>query len=198
MGPWSHLRGTKVLTWHFSGNSWGLMDDISSIRPHRAPFAWLLAAALLLAVPACAKNDASNGKPVPKATLTSLATGKPADWDAKGRPLVINFWASWCTPCRAEMPAFDRVHRTLGDKVAIVGVTDEDDHEAAAEAAKKSGATYPLLVDEDQTLLTDLQLSGLPGTVFVDADGNVIGHHLGALTEEELTTQIEDRYGITS
>jgi peroxiredoxin len=96
------------------------------------------------------------------------------------------------------MPAFEAVHQRLGDQVAIVGVTDEDDHAASANAAKKSGATYPLLVDEDQTLLTDLRVSGLPGTVFVDADGKVIGRHLGALTEAELTKEIKDRYGITA
>jgi thiol-disulfide isomerase/thioredoxin len=178
------------------------MDDISSIRSTPRPtsrrFAWLLAACLVLAVPACAKHDAAKGKPLPEANLSSLATGKPADWDAKGRPLVINFWASWCTPCRAEMPAFEAVHQRLGDQVAIVGVTDEDDHAASANAAKKSGAAYPLLVDEDQTLLTDLRVSGLPGTVFVDADGKVIGRHLGALTEAELTKEIKDRYGITA
>lgn len=184
------------------------MDDINHIDPSSAPrrparrstlvVATVLLVAVLGALAACSGSDESTGKDLPKAKLTDLRTEEPADWGAEGRPMVVNFWASWCTPCRAEMPAFDRVHRTLGDKVAIVGVTDEDDHEAAAQAAKKSGATYPLLVDEDQTLLTDLQLSGLPGTVFVDADGNVIGHHLGALTEEELTTQIEDRYGITS
>lgn len=174
------------------------MDDIWCIDRLPKPSTWLLAAVLLLAVPACAKNDAASSKPLPEPTLTSLATGKPATWDAEGKPMVINLWASWCTPCRAEMPAFERVHQALGDQVAFVGVTDEDELAAAKKAAKASGVTYPLLVDEDQTLLADLGVSGLPGTVFVDADGKVVGRHLGALTEAQLTKEIEDRYDITS
>lgn len=174
------------------------MDDISSIGSLLPRFARLTAVALLLVAPACARQDGGEGKPLPAASLSSLATGKPADLDPDGTPMVINFWASWCTPCRAEMPAFERVHQDLGDQVTIVGVTDEDDHEAAADAARKAGVTYPLLVDDGQTLLTDLRVSGLPGTVFVDADGNVVGRHLGALTEAELTKEIEDRYGITA
>ena len=178
------------------------MDDIWCIdrSPTRTATrtAWLLAGILLLAVPACSKNDAAQDKPLPQAKLTALSTGEPTDWNTDGKPMIVNFWASWCTPCRAEMPAFERVHQDLGDKVTIVGVTDEDDLTAAKKAAKKAGVTYPLLVDEDQTLLTDLGVSGLPGTVFVDADGNVIGRHLGALTEAQLTKEIQDRYDITA
>jgi thiol-disulfide isomerase/thioredoxin len=176
------------------------MSDISSIDAPTTRLAWLLVAALVLVAPACAHDGGASGKPLPPATLTSLTTGKPASWEAEaeGRPLVINFWASWCTPCRREMPAFEEVHQRLGDQVAIVGVTDEDDGAASSEAAKAAGVTYPLLVDEDQTLLTDLRVTGLPGTVFVDADGRVVGRHLGALTEDQLTKEIEDRYGITA
>ena len=174
------------------------MDDITSIEPFSPRLARIAVAAVLLLAPACSHQDGGEGKPLPAASLSSLSTGKPADLDADGKPLIINFWASWCTPCRAEMPAFEQVHQELGDQVAIVGVTDEDDHDASAEAAEEAGVTYPLLVDDDQTLLTDLRVSGLPGTVFVDADGNVVGRHLGALTEAELTKEIEDRYGITA
>jgi len=174
------------------------MDDISSIDSPTARLARFVAVALLLVVPACARHDTGEGEPLPDATLSSLSTGEPADLATDGTPLVINFWASWCAPCRAEMPAFERVHQGLGDQVRIVGVTDEDDHDASTEAAEAAGVTYPLLTDDDQTLLTDLKISGLPGTVFVDADGKVIGRHLGALTEAELMKEIEARYDITT
>lgn len=176
------------------------MDDISSISTPPASRRRTLALCLALAfvAAACSHGDAKAGTKLPEANLTELATGKAASWDAGDKPMVLNFWASWCTPCRAEMPAFEEVSKELGDQVAIVGVTDEDDLTAAKKAADKAGVTYPLLVDVDQTLLTDVGITGLPGTVFVDADGTIVGRHLGALTADELTKEIEDRYGITS
>lgn len=174
------------------------MDDINSIDSPSARFARLVVATTLVVALAACSHSSSSGKPLPEAKLSNLATGKVADWPADGKPMVVNFWASWCTPCRKEMPAFEQVHQKLGDRVAIVGVTDEDDHAAAKKAAEAAGVTYPVLVDDDQTLLTDLKVSGLPGTVFVDADGKVESVHLGALTEAALTKEIEDRYGITA
>ena len=179
------------------------MDDISSTDRAPAPplrhrAGLLLALALCTIVgPACSSDPGDGTAPVPTATLIDLSTEAPADWDADGRPLVINLWASWCAPCRKEMPAFDKVAERLGDEVAIVGVTDETDLDAARSAAADTGVRYPLLVDVDQTLLVDLDVSGLPGTVFIDDKGQIVGRHLGALTEDELLTEIEERFGIT-
>ena len=158
------------------------------------PLATILVATLSLV--ACSRSDQGAGEQIPPAKLVDLQTAKPVDWPSNGKPTVVNFWASWCTPCRKEMPAFDAVASKLDGKVNIVGVTDDDDLAAAKAAAEKSGATYPLYRDVDQTLITDLNLSGLPGTVFLDEDGKVVGRHLGALTEAELTKQIEERYDV--
>lgn len=187
------------------------MDDISPIRTSATPPAHrpstsrrgaarallALVALALVAVPACSHGDQASGTPLPDATLHDLTTGKAASWPAGGTPLIVNFWASWCTPCRKEMPAFEQVSKQVGAKVHIVGVTDEDNLTKAKKAAKTAGVTYPLLVDVDQTLLSDVGITGLPGTVFVDADGKIIGRHLGALSADQLTKEIEKRYGIT-
>lgn len=143
-------------------------------------------------------SDEAAATPLPEATLIELDTGEPTAWPDDGTPLVINLWASWCTPCRKEMPAFDEVSRELDGQLTIVGVTDESDLDAARDAADQAGVTYPLLVDEDQTVLVDLEITGLPGTVFVDAEGAVVGRHLGALTASQLRQEIEERYGITT
>jgi thiol-disulfide isomerase/thioredoxin len=180
------------------------MDDIKTITPppprSTRPIPALLAAALLaVAMSSCSGSDGSaDASPLPDVELTDLATGEPAGWDQGDRPMVINLWASWCTPCRAEMPAFDRVATELGDQVAIVGVTDELDRDAALEAATEIGVSYPLRYDETQALMTELDVTGLPASVFVDADGNVVGRHLGALTEDELLAEIEERHGIAA
>lgn len=153
-----------------------------------------------LGLQACSSDggSAGAGEPLPDATLVALDTGEAADWPGEGTPLVVNLWASWCTPCRKEMPAFDEVSRELDGEVAIVGVTDERDLDAARDAADQAGVTYPLLADEGQTLLVDLDVSGLPGTVFVDADGTVVDRHLGALSADQLRDKIEDLYDITT
>ena len=153
-----------------------------------------------LVLPACSDGSGgeASGDPLPAAALVDLDTGEAASWPDDGTPVVVNLWASWCTPCRKEMPAFDEVSRRLDGEVTIVGVTDERDLDAARGAAEESGVTYPLLVDEDQTVLVDLGVTGLPGTVFVDAEGNVVGRHLGAMTASDLEQEIEDRYGITT
>jgi thiol-disulfide isomerase/thioredoxin len=151
-----------------------------------------------LVLPACGGGSDASGDALPEVRLTDLASGDEVSWEADGTPLVVNLWASWCTPCRAEMPAFDRVAERLDGEVAIVGITDELDRDAAEATAAELGVSYPLRYDEDQTLMTDLGVSGLPATVFVGEDGTVLGRHLGALTEDELLQEIEERYGITS
>lgn len=182
------------------------MDDIITIEAHPVPLrrsgrlatALALATALVLAATlvACGGSDEKAGKALPEVSLTDLRTEEPADWGADGKPLVINFWASWCTPCKTEMPAFEEVAQELDGKVAIVGVTDTLDLEGSREAADKAGVTYPLLVDDDQHLQVDLGIAGLPATIFVDEEGTIVGRHFGALTRDELTKEIKDRYGI--
>jgi thiol-disulfide isomerase/thioredoxin len=182
------------------------MDDITCIDPRPAPprprrrptpvVALALLVALLTALVACGGSDGASGKALPDAELTDLRTEEAADWGADGKPLVVNFWASWCTPCKTEMPAFEEVAQDFDGKVVIVGVTDTLDLDGSREAADNAGVTYPLLVDEEQNLQVDLGIAGLPATVFVDADGTIVGRHLGALTRDELTQEIEDRYGI--
>jgi thiol-disulfide isomerase/thioredoxin len=182
------------------------MDDITCIdlrtappRPRRRPapvVALGLLAALLATLVACSGSDGASGKALPEPPLTDLRTEEAADWGADGKPLVVNFWASWCTPCKTEMPAFEQVSQDFDGKVVIVGVTDTLDLDGSRKAADNAGVTYPLLVDEEQDLQVDLGIAGLPATVFVDEDGTIVGRHLGALTRDELTKEIEDRYGI--
>jgi len=148
------------------------------------------------ALASCAASESTSGGALPAPKLVDLRTGKASGWEQEGRPLVVNLWASWCTPCKTEMPAIEKVAAKLGDKVDIVGVTDQKDLDAARRAATMAGVRYRLLVDTDQSLLSDLGIVGLPGTVFVDADGKVIGRHTGVLTEETLLKEIKKRYGI--
>lgn len=155
----------------------------------------LLLCAVIPAVLGACSSPSESGD-LPRVTLTDLRTGKKVDWP-KDRPLIINVWATWCAPCRKEMPAFQAVHEKLGDQVKIVGVSDDPNLGGARKAAKAAGVDYPLLVDVDTRLMVDLGIVGLPATVFVGEDGNVLGKRLGAMTEAELRQEIEKRYDIT-
>jgi cytochrome c biogenesis protein CcmG/thiol:disulfide interchange protein DsbE len=119
-------------------------------------------------------------------THTSLA-------DLKGTPTVVNLWATWCSPCVKEMPAFDRVATsTVG--VRIIGVNVGDTAESATTFAAKLGVRYAQYTDPEGKLSAALSVSGLPATAFVDATGTVLQIHQGALTEQELRDQLAARF----
>ena len=172
----------------------------TTTTPTRA-LAALAGALLLLAVAACSgEGGTAAAGGLPETTLEPIGSGEPTTLDAvaaDGQPLVLNVWASFCTPCITEMPDFESVHQALGDQVAIVGVTDDDDVPAAEALAERTGVTYPLYRDPARRLGVALEVSGLPATVFVGPDGTVVERHQGALDADELSSTIERLWGIT-
>jgi thiol-disulfide isomerase/thioredoxin len=111
-----------------------------------------------------------------------------------GRPAVINLWASWCTPCRGELPALQAFADEMGDLVLVLGVVTDDVWDRAAATASDLGAHYPNVFDEQASLQKALGRIGLPMTLFVAADGSVRGTDVsGQLTVERLRT-LSTRY----
>ncbi len=140
------------------------------------------------------------GHTAPSFTLSALAAGEPdVSLDAfRGRPMVINVWASWCVPCRREMPDFQAVHVLLGDRVAFVGIDHQDARSSAIAFAHETGVTYPSGFDPQGTVAADYGLLGLPTTVLVASDGRVVAEVKGALTREKLLKLIADRLKVTA
>ena len=115
----------------------------------------------------------------------------------RGEPVVVNFFASWCTPCRLEMPDFERVHRAFGDKVQFVGLNLQEDASRANDVIKDTKITYTVGLDRDGAIYRGYNGMTMPMTVFLDAKGAVVKTHAGALDAALLTNIIHDVFGVT-
>lgn len=137
------------------------------------------------------------GDAVPDMVLETFEGGSAALRDYAGQPMVVNFFASWCTPCIKEMPDFETVNQELGDQVTFVGVNSTDRLEDGQRIAEQSGVTYDLLADTNGDLLAELGGVGMPVTLLVDEDGVIVETRTGGLDAEELRTLISDELGVS-
>ena len=110
--------------------------------------------------------------------------------DYAGQKLVVNFFASTCVPCRKEMPGLQKVQTAAGDEITVIGIAVQDDPKEAAKLVDRTGATYEIGQDFTGELFNQTGGSVLPFTIFVGADGTIVDHHTGALTEAQLKKKI--------
>lgn len=113
----------------------------------------------------------------------------------EGCPLIVNFFASWCVPCVTEMPDFERFWNTHGTQVAVLGLAANDRLEDAIATVAERGVTYPTGLDEGE-LFIDFGGLGMPTTVFVSPQGEILETHSGLLTLEDITTRAEEHFGL--
>jgi thiol-disulfide isomerase/thioredoxin len=112
-----------------------------------------------------------------------------------GRPVILNLWASWCGPCRAEMPAFDAMSKVHTD-VLFLGVAVEDNPTAAREFAAEIGVSDPLAIDEDDRVGRRYPSPGLPATYLITTDGAIARTIFGQMNEEQLEELIAGLFGL--
>jgi cytochrome c biogenesis protein CcmG, thiol:disulfide interchange protein DsbE len=112
--------------------------------------------------------------------------------DLDGEPLVVNFWASWCPPCVAEMPDFERVHQQVQGEVRFVGLNTQDNRADADRLVEQTGVTYDLALDPDGALFSDFEVVAMPSTFLVDEHGAIVHRHSGLLTETALRELIAE------
>jgi thiol-disulfide isomerase/thioredoxin len=110
---------------------------------------------------------------VPDLTLDCFQGGGTVRLAALHRPAIVNLWASWCPPCRTELPALQRFADSAGDRVLVLGVDTGDTRDAAAGLLQDLKVTFPTLFDGSDRLLSAVGRSALPVTLFVDADGGL-------------------------
>ncbi|MEM7079513.1 MAG: TlpA disulfide reductase family protein [Pseudomonadota bacterium] len=116
----------------------------------------------------------------PDFTLKELGGGNLRLEEYRGQVVLINFWASWCGPCRQEMPILDRLHQRYEDTgFAVLGVNVEGEVAPAQKIVDKTNVTFPVLIDEGQEVSEMYDLEAMPSTVVVDRDGVVRYMHRG-------------------
>lgn len=162
--------------------------------------AGLTAAAIAGSAFAATRNDdqriterPSEAGSVATAPLPTLDDGQVSLADFRGTPLVINFMASWCASCQAELPAFQALSIQLRTKIQFLGVALQDTPWDAKALVMRTGVTYPVILDPDGALFQSLGGLSMPTTVLIGTDGSVAAIHSGALTAQELADLIDEK-----
>ena len=130
--------------------------------------------------------------PAPDRELPRLegeGTGSLADY--RGKVVFLNFWASWCPPCREEVPLLTRFQETLGTRGTVLGVTFKDDPEASRSFARKYGVNYPSLRDNRLELAPLYGTRALPETFVIDPQGRIVAVARGTVSQEFLDTALQ-------
>ena len=134
-----------------------------------------------------------SGDPAPTIAFEMFSGESVTFADYAGRPLVVNFWASWCPSCVAEMSAaFLHAQQALGDDVAFLGLNIADERDKALELVDETGVLFDLAEDPNGQIYTELGGLGMPFTVYISAAGEVLDVHNGPLTEDQLIGQINE------
>jgi cytochrome c biogenesis protein CcmG/thiol:disulfide interchange protein DsbE len=127
------------------------------------------------------------GQPAPAFTLPMLDSSQQVTLEQfKGRPVVINFWASWCGPCKMEHPVLEWGQREFGEQAQFLGIVFEDTEDNARQFLAQYGASFPQLVDQRSTVAVDYGVAGVPETYFIDTQGIIRGKHVGPIDPRSL------------
>ncbi|MGW3896405.1 redoxin family protein [Micromonospora profundi] len=149
------------------------------------------------ASPASGTGTSPRGEVLPELTLACFTGGAPVELRSVAGPAVINIWASWCGPCRKELPAFQRLSERADGQLQVVGVNTRDSRRGAQSIGEDYGVRFPILVDQGDALQRELNRNAFPLTLFVDADRRI--RHIdatGALDDAQLATLVRTHLGL--
>lgn len=142
-------------------------------RRHLLTFAMLAAAG-------AANAKAAPNAPAPDFTLRQIDGPNLRLGEQRGRVVMVNFWATWCGPCRVELPQLARLHdKYRSSGFLLLGVNIDDDPNAARALAAKLGLKFPVLFDSEKKVVAAYDLNAMPATVLIDRDGKVRHLHRG-------------------
>ncbi|HEX5040217.1 MAG TPA: TlpA disulfide reductase family protein [Candidatus Limnocylindria bacterium] len=138
-----------------------------------------------------AASPATVGSVAPDFAVTDLDGNPIRLADLRGRPVVVNFWASWCGPCVEEFPLLeDAARRHRADDLAIVGIVYQDRSEAARTFMSRNGASWPAAMDPGERVAGAYGILAPPETFFIGRDGTIVARQIGQLSEASLSEQL--------
>jgi cytochrome c biogenesis protein CcmG, thiol:disulfide interchange protein DsbE len=164
-----------------------LIVGLAWIWVNRLPVGTASAAGALPPAPAV-------GHPAPDFALTTAAGEMFKLSDLRGTPVVLNFWATWCPPCRSEMPELQAASQRLAGQVAIVGVDQAETPTEVQVFASQFGITYPIPLDQGADASRLYAVRSLPTTFFIDRSGIIRQVQIGPVTEATLEQSLKTIY----
>lgn len=167
-----------------------------------------LVVAVALLVAACGSDGADQSAPgdgvaggQPTDSIAQLAfnhadgsQGQLADY--LGQPLVVNFFAAWCPPCQAEMPDIEQVHQQAAGKVKVLGISHDFTEQDWQGLLDDTGVTFETVFQPDKEIFVELELFGMPSTIFISPEGEIVHTHTGILNSETLLSLISEHLSV--
>lgn len=136
------------------------------------------------------------GRPAPEFALAPLDGGAPVTLASlRGRPAVINFWATWCVPCMQEHPTMVEASQRLRDQVQFLGVVFDDQEENVRAFLDENGSPYPSLLDPEGKTAVAYGVAGVPETYFVDPQGVIVSKYVGPLDPRSFERELAKTRG---
>jgi thiol-disulfide isomerase/thioredoxin len=131
------------------------------------------------------------GSLAPELTLSDLLGQTASLSSLRGKPVLLNFWATWCPPCRVEIPDLQKFYERYGDRITVLGIDYGETSVEVTDFLKHNGITYVNLMDPQGTAFVDYRLTGVPTSFFIDAQGIIRGLWQGPMTVDDMVAGFE-------
>jgi len=139
---------------------------------------------------------ASNPEPAPELVVHELSGKITTMNDLKGKVVLVNFWATWCPPCRVEIPELIKLQEQHRERLQVIGISEDEDPEQVREFVKTTGINYPVVMATPELIAAYGGVAALPTTFVVDTEGRVVQRHLGLLSAEIYDREIRALTGL--
>jgi peroxiredoxin len=144
---------------------------------------------------ASSKTEALDiGSTAPDFTVTMLDGSKVKLSSLRGKPVFLNFWATWCPPCVGEMPHFQALYPKYKDKMHFLAVSIDSDSATVEKFVKSKSYTFPIAFDTNKTVAGTYNIQAIPTSFILDKDGKIIAYNLGAMSAGSLPTFLDKAF----